>query len=95
MPSFPIRERLVPHVLLDYLLYAPEDATEWLECISADEVRVTTGVASRALRMKISNFREALFWLEDQGLVLKVSQERKRGTLIVRLKQPTNIKVAE
>ena len=97
MPAFPMRERLLPHRLLNYLLYAPAypapGGLEWLEMVSDDEVRVITGPASRALRLKVSALREAIFWLKDQDLILEAKPERKRGTLIVQLRQPTNIKV--
>ena len=93
MPAKPIRNRLIPYKILGYLLFSPAEDLSWLESISDSELRVTTGEGSRALRMKITAFREALFWLEDFGLVESVKSERKRGHLIVKLKQPANIKV--
>ena len=96
MAKTPMRDRLLPHRILNYLLYAPAvpapGGVEWLETVSDDEIKIYTGPGSRAMRMRIAAFREALFWLLDQQLVLDVRQERKRGTLIVRLRQPTNIK---
>lgn len=92
MPAYPIRQRLLPYKLLGYFLYTPEEAVDWLERVSENEVRVTTGPCSRELRMKISALRDAIFWLYDQGLVEAVTPERKRGTLIVKLRQPTNIR---
>jgi hypothetical protein len=77
---------------LGYFLYTPESAIEWLENVSENEIRITTGPCSRALRMKISALRAAIYWLLDQGLVESVVPERKRGTLIIKLKQPTNIR---
>ena len=92
MPAFEIRNRLIPYRILGYCLYTPPEAVEWLEMVSDDEVRIITGPCSRALRMKISALREAIFWLLDQELVVSVTPERKRGTLIIKLKQPTNIR---
>ena len=91
MPAYQIRARLIPYRILGYLLYSPESSLEWLESISEDELRITTGDASRALRMKIASFWEALYWLEQQGLILSVTKEQKRGSVIIKLKQPTNI----
>ncbi len=91
MPSHPIRNRLIPYRILVYTLYTPEESVPWLERISEDEVRLITGPASRVLRMKISALREAIYWLLDQKLVEEVNPERKRGTLLIKLKKPTNI----
>lgn len=93
MPSHVIKDRLVPYKILSYLLYSPLSRSEWLERVSENEVRVFTGEASRALRMKNTNLWDSLYWLEEQSLVISVKKEKKRGTAIIRLKQPVNIKV--
>ena len=96
MPAFEIRERLIPYRILSYLLYAPlsgPTGIEWAEQASADSVRITTGDAARALRMKNSALWEALFWLEENKLIKKVKKEQKRGTCVIILKQPINIKI--
>ncbi len=91
MPAYEIRERLIPYRILAYLLYARPIASEWLESADTNAVRVTTGSASRELRMRNAQLWEALFWLEEQGLVKSVRKEKKRGTALVTLIQPTNI----
>jgi len=93
MPAFEIRERLIPYRILAYMLYAAPGDIEWLESVSEDEVRITTGDAARDLRMKNTNLWDALYWLEENKLVKKVKKEKKRGTVVVTLKQPTNIAV--
>lgn len=92
MPAFEIRERLIPYRILAYLLYSPLSQLEWVESAGAGEVRIFTGDAARALRMKNAALWEALYWLEENKLIKKVKKEKKRGTCIVVLKQPTNIK---
>jgi hypothetical protein len=91
MPAFQIRQRLIPYRLLGFLLYAQADELEWLETHSEDEVRLITGSASRALRMKVSALWEAIYWLRDQKLILSAEKEQKRGTVIIKLRRPTNI----
>ena len=88
MPAHQIRQRLLPYKILGYLLYASKP---WLESAEPGVVRVTTGPASRELRMRVSNVWEALYWLEDQGLIQTVLKERKRGTALVLLVQPPNM----
>lgn len=95
MPAHAIKDRLVPYKLLGYLLYARPGELEWLEAISEDEVRVITGDCARTLRMKSAALWEAFYWLEEYGLVKQVRKERKRGTAILKLRQPTNIKCGE
>ena len=95
MPSFNIRERLLPYRLLAYLLYARPIELRWLESIGDDQVRVTTGEAARDLRMRNAQLWEALFWLRDNQLVLSVEKERKRGSAIIKLVKPTNINYIE
>lgn len=92
MPAHPIHERLVPYRILFYLLYAPTGDTEWLETVSNHQVRVYTGDAARELRMKNEALWRALDWLEDNHMITK-GKETKRGTVLVTLKQPTNIKL--
>jgi hypothetical protein len=84
---------MIPYRILSYLLYAPTESLEWLSIDSDSKVRVTTGPAARDLRIKIQALWEALYWLRDQDLVVEVQKDRKRGTAIIHLKQPTNIKV--
>lgn len=91
MPAFEIRERLIPYRILAYLLYAPPGSLDWLESVSEDEVRVITGDAARELRMENKALWEALHWLQDASLVSSVRKERKRGSAVITLKQPTNI----
>jgi hypothetical protein len=95
MPSFEIRERLVPYRILAYMLYANPEALEWLSSAGTDKVRVSTGDASRALRMRNAQLWDALYWLRDNQLILDVEKERKRGSAIITLLQPTNIKLKE
>ena len=93
MPAFPIHERLVPYRILAYLLYARPIEVSWLEVVSDNQVRIITGDAARDLRMKNSNLWDALYWLETNKLVKSIAKEKKRGSAIITLKQPTNIKV--
>ena len=93
MPAEKQKQRLIPYRLLAYLLFSPTENSEWIENISEDSVRIYTGPCSRIFRMKIVQLWEAIFWLEEQGLIEKVKKEKKRGTAIIKLKQPTNIKV--
>ena len=93
MPAFQIRERLLPYRILAYLLYSPMRDLEWAESAGSNEVRLFTGEAARALRMKNSALWEALYWLEENKLIKRVKKEKKRGTAVVVLKQPTNIKL--
>ena len=95
MPSFEIRERLVPYRILAYMLYAPTASTEWLSSAGTDKVRVSTGEASRSLRMRNAQLWEALYWLRDNQLIVDVEKERKRGSAIITLLQPSNIKIVE
>lgn len=95
MPAHKQKERLVPYRLLAYLLYAPTDGSEWCESISTDTVRISTGPCSRVFRLKIVQLWEAIFWLEEQGLIASVKKEKKRGTAVIQLRQPTNIQVIE
>lgn len=91
MPARPIRNRIIPYKILGHLLFAPQEPESWLESISNDEVRVNNGKAAREFRIPISRFKEALYWLQDWGLIESVNSERKRGYLVIKLKQPTNI----
>ena len=92
MPMFEIRQRLIPYRILAYLLYAPEGDIPWIESISDDEVRVSTGDASRDLRLKNTNLWDALYWLEEAMLVKSVKKEKKRGSAVIKLLPPTNIR---
>lgn len=91
MPAYPIKQRLTPYKILSYILYAIPEHSDWIDKVSDTEVRLYTGVFSRKLRMKIASLWEALYWLETQGLILEVTKEKKRGTVILKLKQPNNI----
>ena len=91
MPAYNMRDRILPYKILSYLLYSPQESVDWLETISEDEVRIVTGPCSRAFRLKISTLWEQLYWLEGQGLISGVSKEKKRGSALIKLKQPTNI----
>ncbi len=91
MPAYQIRERLIPYRLLAYLLYARPIELEWLSSAGDKKVRVSTGPASRELRMRNAQLWEALYWLHEQGLIKQVEKEKKKGTALVTLIQPTNI----
>lgn len=91
MPAYPQRERLIPHRVLDYLLYTPESSVDWLESLSGAKVRVITGPAARALRMRNNELWKAIRWLKAQQLIIDYEKEEKRGTVLVTLRQPTNI----
>lgn len=93
MPAFKIKERLIPYRLLAYLLYSPADDIEWLEMVDMNTVRIKTGPCSRLFRMKIIQLWDAIFWLEQQGLVESVKKEKKRGTAVIKLKVPTNVEM--
>lgn len=95
MPAFEIKSRLIPHKILTIMLYGSVSDVEWLEPVSRDSVRIYTGNAARGLRMKNNALWEALYWLEEQKLIKKVKKEKKRGTCVIVLKQPSNLKVGE
>lgn len=82
----PTRERLLPYRILAYLLYADQT---WLTEVGPGQVRVVTGEAARFFRLKISLLWEALYWLEKNQLVDKITKERKRGAALVSLKGVT------
>lgn len=82
----------MPYRILAYLLYAPLISLEWAESAGANSVRIYTGDAARALRMKNAALWDALYWLEENKLIKKVKKEQKRGTAVVVLKAPTNLK---
>lgn len=91
MPAHPIKDRLTPYRLLAFLLYSPTQASHWIERIDNNQVRIYTGPCSRTFRLKIADIWQHIYWLEEQGLLEKVRKEKKRGTAVIRLKQPTNI----
>jgi hypothetical protein len=91
MPAFAIHERLVPYRILAYALYANPEDISWIQSVDDTSIRINTGDAARALRMKNANLWEALYWLETNQLISKVKKEHKRGTAILVLKQPGNI----
>ena len=95
MPKFQIRQRLIPYRILAYLLYAPENAVEWLSEAGESKVRVSTGDAARAFKLRNKAFWDALYWLEDNKLLAKVAKERKRGSVIITLVPPTNLNQEE
>jgi hypothetical protein len=79
-----IRERLIPYRILAYLLYS--QTSTWLERQGQGRVRLSTGPASRFLRLKSSLLWEALFWLQEKELVAAVVKEDKRGYALITLK---------
>ena len=93
MPAFDIRQRLVPYKILAHLLYARPIEIEWLQNVDSDKVRVITGDAARAFRVRNKALWDALYWLQDAKLLLSVEKERQRGSCIVTLRQPTNIQL--
>ena len=79
----PLKTRLIPYKVLGYLLYAED--REWLTPLGDGRVRIQTGEASRFFKQKSANFWEALYWLEQFKLVVKVEKERKKGSAIIHL----------
>ena len=89
MVKYKQKDRLVPYKLLVYLLYG--QGLDWLQQLEDGKVRVITGPAARALRLKSTNLWIALYWLEEQKLVKYVKKEQKRGQVIVALQMPSSL----
>lgn len=79
------KTKTVPFRLLTYFLYGK---FEWIDTIAPGVVRISTGAAARALRVRNADLWEYLYWLEQMKLVKKVSKEKKRGTVILHLIEP-------
>ena len=92
MPARPIRDRLLPHKFLDILLYAPEENIDWMTILASGEVRIETGPASRHLKMRVAQLWEAIWWLLEHRFVDDVRKEQKRGSVVITLRQPPNIR---
>lgn len=79
------KTRTTPFRLLVYFLYGKY---EWIEYVASGVIRVYTGPATRALRVRSADFWTYLYWLEEQGLVITVEKEQKKGTVLIGLKIP-------
>ena len=85
MAATQIKPHYVPFKILTYLIYGK---LPWLERSSDNpwEVRVLTGDAARAFRIPNAEFWVHLYWLQSEGLVEQVKKERKKGSVIVTLR---------
>lgn len=98
LKRLPIKDRLFPYKLLTFLLYAEPVNTfeetndkQWFIIDEDQTILLDTGEAYRALAVKSDKLWEALYWLNDNGL-LTVSKTRRRGEAKITLKYPSNIK---
>lgn len=85
MAASPIKDRLVPYKILGYLLYTEDKL--WLETLGNGRVRLITGEAARFFRLKTSLLWEALYWLEKFKLITSVEKERKKGSVLITLRE--------
>ena len=89
MAAQPFRDRLIPYKILAYLEHHQCD---WLEYVEPGIMRVYTPEASRILRVRNKQLWDALKWLAEYKLIKSVRKERKRGTAIIRLTLPENLR---
>jgi hypothetical protein len=91
MPAHKIKDKLTPYRVFSYILYMPTENSDWLDKVSPDQVRIHTGPCARQFRLKLSQLWDYLFWMEQQGLLGKVQKDKKRGSAVLTLRQPTNL----
>ena len=86
------RDRNIPYRLLAYLLYGTPDSCEFVDYLGNNKVRLYTPECSQQLKFRIVQIWDTLKWLYEQGLIEDYDNEETRGTAVITLKVPDNIK---
>lgn len=82
----------IPFRLLKSLLFTTPHEAEWIDTLQDGTLRVYTPEACRDLKIDSAILWKYLYWLEEHDYISSVSKEKKKGTAIVRLRIPPNLK---
>lgn len=86
------KDRLLPYKLLAYFMFGKETDLTWIYSLGSGLVKIETGPASRDMYVRVSQFWDALEWLDEHSFIkIKSGRGERRGTCILKLVTPPNL----